>query len=88
VDELADRFVQPDGWSILGKASEEVEDRLVGDLARNGPKFPAGLESCRPQVTGLIEFSITEAADENAVSRIDIGIRFRRSVPAARSRRV
>ncbi len=30
------------------KAIEEVEDRLFGDLARNGPKLPAGLESVSP----------------------------------------
>ena len=32
------------------KAIEQVEDRLFGDLARNGPKLAAGLGSktCRP----------------------------------------
>jgi integrase len=30
------------------KAIEEVEDRLFGDLARNGPKLAAGLENAAP----------------------------------------
>ena len=44
------------------KAMEDVEDRLFGDVARNGPKKRMGSQTHRPQVTVLTRCEIGGAA--------------------------
>ena len=44
------------------KAVEDVEERLFGDLARNGPKLADGLENAPPASAALTRFGIGGAA--------------------------